>query len=119
MVDAVSGEGRTGLEGFVSELKVRMSERASGTGGALALLAKVVPPAPLRRDRMLLRDQRFRPRDGPSWLWRRKDQLSRQHPLCHAHLSVFVSTDHSGVPNLIRRWRRQKVEFCRAKRLRA
>lgn len=54
MVDAVKGEGRTGLEGFVSELKVLMSDSASGTGGALALLANVVPPAPLRRDRMLL-----------------------------------------------------------------
>lgn len=54
MVDAVSGEGRIGLEGFVSELKVLMSESASGTGGALALLANVVPPAPLRRDRMML-----------------------------------------------------------------
>lgn len=76
MVDAVSGDGRTGLEGFVSELKVLMSERASGTGGALALLAKVVPPAPLRRDRILLRGQSFRARDGPSWLWCGKHQLS-------------------------------------------
>lgn len=53
MVEAVRGEGRTGLEGFVSELKVLISDRASGTGGALALLAKVVPPAPVRRDRIL------------------------------------------------------------------
>lgn len=54
MVDAVSGEGRMGLEGFVSELKVLMSDKASGTGGALARLANVVPPEPLRRDRILL-----------------------------------------------------------------
>ena len=57
MVDAVKGDGRTGREGLVSELKVLMSERASGTGGALALLAKVVPPPPLLRDRMLLWNQ--------------------------------------------------------------
>lgn len=44
MVDAVSGEGRTGRDGFVSELKVRIRDRASGTG-ALALLAKDGPPA--------------------------------------------------------------------------
>lgn len=54
IVDAVRGEGRIGREGFVSELKVLMSDKASGTGGALALLAKVVPPEPVRRDRILL-----------------------------------------------------------------
>lgn len=43
MVDAVSGEGRTGREGFVSEWKVRIKDRASGTG-AFALLAKGGPP---------------------------------------------------------------------------
>lgn len=58
MVEAVRGEGRTGREGFVSELKVRMSDNASGTGGALALLAKVVPPAAVRRDRISCRDIR-------------------------------------------------------------
>lgn len=54
IVEAVRGEGRIGLEGFVSELKVLMSDNASGTGGALIRLANVVPPAPDRRDRMLL-----------------------------------------------------------------
>lgn len=43
MVDAVSGDGRTGREGFVSELNDRTIDRASGTGDAL--LAKVGPPA--------------------------------------------------------------------------
>ena len=43
MVDAVSGEGRTGREGFVSELNDRTKDRASGTG-AFALLANVGPP---------------------------------------------------------------------------
>lgn len=33
-----------GLDGFVSELKVLMSDSASGIGAALALWAKVVPP---------------------------------------------------------------------------
>ena len=89
MVDAVSGEGRTGREGFVSELKVLISDRASGTGGALALLANVMPPAPLRRDRMLLRYQTCQTSDGPSWFWRGKHQLARQHLLWHAHLSSF------------------------------
>lgn len=66
MVDAVSGEGRMGLEGFVSELKVLMSDRASGTGGALARLANVVPPEAVRRDRIILWQQGLQTRDGPS-----------------------------------------------------
>ena len=52
MVDAVKGEGRMGLEGFVSELKVLMSDRASGTGGALVRLANDIRPEPVRRDRI-------------------------------------------------------------------
>lgn len=46
MVDAVSGDGRIGLDGFVSELNDLIKESASGIGAAFALLAKVVPPAP-------------------------------------------------------------------------
>lgn len=46
MVDAVSGDGRIGLDGFVSELNVLIRESASGMGAAFALLAKAVPPAP-------------------------------------------------------------------------
>lgn len=46
--DAVRGEGRIGRAGLVSELKVLINDRASGTGVAPALLAKVVPPALLR-----------------------------------------------------------------------
>ena len=42
----MSGDGRFGLDGFVSELKVRMRESASGIGAVLVLLAKVGPPAP-------------------------------------------------------------------------
>lgn len=45
MTDAVNGDGRTGLEGLLSELKVLISDKASGTGAAFALLANVVPPA--------------------------------------------------------------------------
>ena len=52
MVDAASGEGRMGLEGLFSELKVRNMDRLSGNGGAFALLAKVVPPALPRCRRM-------------------------------------------------------------------
>ena len=44
MVEAVSGEGRTGREGLDSELNVRMSEMVSGIGAVFARLAKVVPP---------------------------------------------------------------------------
>lgn len=44
-VDAASGEGRIGLEGLLSELKVRNMERLSGNGGAFPRLANVVPPA--------------------------------------------------------------------------
>lgn len=54
MVDAVSGDGLIGLDGFVSELNDLIRESASGIGAAFALLAKVVPPAPRWR-RMLLR----------------------------------------------------------------
>ena len=43
-----------GLEGFVSELKVLIKDKASGIGAALALGAKVVLPAPLLCLRMLL-----------------------------------------------------------------
>lgn len=101
MVEAVRGEGRTGLEGFVSELKVLMSDRASGTGGALVLLAKVVPPAPDRRNRILLRyHEHAAVRAGFGGVG------STSFPgsifLWHAHLSGFGSTDHSGVLNLIR-----------------
>lgn len=49
IVDAASGEGRTGLDGFVSELKDLTSEYESGTEGAFALLAKVGPPLLCRR----------------------------------------------------------------------
>lgn len=45
IVDAVNGEGRIGLDGFVSELKVLINERASGIGAAFALVANAVPPA--------------------------------------------------------------------------
>lgn len=44
MVDAVSGDGRMGLAGFVSELKVLIKDNASGTGAAFALLANVGAP---------------------------------------------------------------------------
>ena len=43
IVEAVSGEGRTGLAGFVSELKDLIRDNAAGTGAAFAL-AKVGPP---------------------------------------------------------------------------
>ena len=49
MVDAVKGDGRIGLDGLVSELNVLIRDRASGIGAAFALLANVVPPAPLWR----------------------------------------------------------------------
>ena len=45
IVDAVRGDGRIGLAGFVSELKVLINDKASGTGAAFALLANVGPPA--------------------------------------------------------------------------
>lgn len=45
MVDAVSGEGRIGREGLVSELNLRIRDNASGMGVAFALFTKVVPPA--------------------------------------------------------------------------
>lgn len=48
IVEAVSGDGRTGLDGFVSELKVRINDKASGTGAALDL-AKVGVPDLWRR----------------------------------------------------------------------
>lgn len=44
MVDAVSGEGRTGLDGFVSELNDLIRDNVSGTGEAFALLANVELP---------------------------------------------------------------------------
>ena len=44
IVDAVSGEGRIGLDGFVSELKDLINDNASGTGAAFALLANVDAP---------------------------------------------------------------------------
>lgn len=53
MVDAVSGDGRMGLDGFVSELNDLIRESASGMGAAFALLANVVPPVPRWR-RILL-----------------------------------------------------------------
>lgn len=43
IVDAVSGDGRTGLDGFVSELKVLINDRASGTGAVFALAKVGVP----------------------------------------------------------------------------
>lgn len=43
IVDAVSGDGRTGLAGLVSELNVLINDMASGTGAAFAL-AKVGAP---------------------------------------------------------------------------
>ena len=49
MVEAARGEGRTGLDGFVSESKVLINESASGTGATFALLAKVGVPALWRR----------------------------------------------------------------------
>ena len=45
IVDAVRGEGRIGLAGLVSELKVLINDKASGTGAALALVANVGGPA--------------------------------------------------------------------------
>lgn len=56
MVDAVRGDGRIGLEGLLSELKVLIKVRASGMGAAFALLAKVVPPPllPCLLERMVL-----------------------------------------------------------------
>jgi hypothetical protein len=48
MVEAVRGDGRTGLAGFVSELKLRISDKASGTGAAFDL-AKVGVPGLWRR----------------------------------------------------------------------
>lgn len=44
IVDAVRGDGRIGLAGFVSELKVLTKDKASGTGAAFALLANVGVP---------------------------------------------------------------------------
>lgn len=49
MVDAVSGDGLIGLDGFVSELNVLIKDKASGIGAAFALLENVMPPAPLWR----------------------------------------------------------------------
>jgi hypothetical protein len=49
MVDAVKGEGRTGRDGFVSELNVLIKESASGTLAGFVLLANVVPPTTLWR----------------------------------------------------------------------
>lgn len=64
IVDAVKGDGLTGLEGLLSELKVLINDRASGTGAAFALLANVVPPPllPCLLERMILRGWQ------PSWL---------------------------------------------------
>ena len=45
MVDAVNGDGRTGLDGFDSELNILIKDRASGIGAAFALVANAVPPA--------------------------------------------------------------------------
>ena len=47
IVEAVSGEGRIGREGFDSELNMRMSEMVSGIGAVFARLANVVPPPDL------------------------------------------------------------------------
>ena len=44
IVDAVRGDGRIGLDGFVSELKDLTNDNASGTGAAFALLANVEAP---------------------------------------------------------------------------
>ena len=44
IVDAVRGDGRIGLDGFVSELNVLIKDNASGTGAAFALLANVEAP---------------------------------------------------------------------------
>ena len=44
IVDAVRGDGRIGLDGFVSELKDLINDNASGTGAAFALLANVEAP---------------------------------------------------------------------------
>lgn len=49
MVDAVSGDGRMGLDGLDSELNVLIRDKASGIGAACVLVAKVMPPAPLWR----------------------------------------------------------------------
>ena len=49
MVDDERGDGRTGLEGLVSELKDLKVDSESGIGVALALLAKVGPPGLCRR----------------------------------------------------------------------
>ena len=41
---AVRGDGRIGLDGFVSEMNVLIKDNASGTGAAFALLANVEAP---------------------------------------------------------------------------
>ena len=56
MVEAVKGDGLIGLEGLLSELKVLINDKASGTGAAFALLANVMPPPllPCLLERMML-----------------------------------------------------------------
>ena len=56
MVEAVKGDGLIGLEGLLSELKVLINDKPSGTGAAFALLAKVMPPPllPCLLDRIVL-----------------------------------------------------------------
>ena len=46
IVDAVSGEGRTGLAGLVSTLKDRIRDRESGIGAPLLLNGELPPPRP-------------------------------------------------------------------------
>ena len=45
IVDAVNGDGRIGLEGFVAESNVLINDKASGIGAAFALVANAVDPA--------------------------------------------------------------------------
>ena len=45
MVDAVNGEGRIGLDGFVAESNVLINDNVSGIGAAFALVANAVDPA--------------------------------------------------------------------------
>ena len=75
IVDAVNGDGRTGLDGFDSELNVLISERASGIGVAFALVAKAVPPALVLWRRMIqcVTSKRRRRRSKLPCIWESTD----------------------------------------------
>ena len=44
--EAVSGDGRTGRDGLVSDSKVRSKDKASGMGAVLVLAMALAPPPP-------------------------------------------------------------------------